>query len=101
MAKIDNKLSPLAKKLEVTLRKVLDSIAKDFDAVEKAGIDPKTGEPKRKPQYTLTDFMKVADRGLKLEAIRNSVKDDDEGKFFTDNVPEQEQQGADDDDDDE
>lgn len=80
-AKKDDKLSPLAKKLEVTIRKVLDDIARDID--------------RKEAKYSLTDFMKVADRALKLEAIRNAVKSDDEGSFFT--QPFDTQQGADDD----
>ena len=62
------KLSPLAKKAEVTLRKVLDDMARDLDI--------------KGTKYTLTDLMKVTDRALKLEAIRLSVKNDDEGSFF-------------------
>jgi hypothetical protein len=63
------KLSPLAKKAELTLRSVLDDMAIDFKA--------------KGNKYTLTDLMKVTDRALKLEAIRLSVKSNDEGSFFT------------------
>ena len=81
--KDEGKLSPLAKKAEVTLRKVLDAIARDIDEVERAGVDRETGESRRKAKYSLTDLMKITDRALKLEAIRLSVKNDDEGSFFT------------------
>ena len=85
----DNKLSKLAIKTEVTLRKVLDAIAKDIDAAveaEKKGVD-------RQARYSLTDFMKVADRALKLESIRLSVQTDDEGSFFKNSI-QQEDEGA-------
>jgi hypothetical protein len=97
--KKDDRLSPLARKAEATLKRVLDLIAKDFEAVEKAGRN-KDGTPRQIGQYTLTDFMKVADRALKLEAIRLSVKDDDSGSFFTQAAEEPdlptEDEGADD-----
>ena len=79
----DNKLSPLAKKAEKALIKALDDITREMSHAES--------------KYSLTDLMKVTDRALKLEAIRNSVKDDGEGSFFTAGGYEEPNDGAEDD----
>jgi hypothetical protein len=81
--KESEKLSPLAKKAEKALMKALDDIVSDFKI---------SGS-----KYSLTDLMKVSDRVLKLEAIRNSVKDDGEGSFFTPGSYEESNDRADDD----
>lgn len=89
MSKKEQALSPLAKKAEVTLRKVLDAMARDIDQAEKTKNDPK---------YSLTDLMKVTDRALKLEAIRLSIKSDDDGSFFTSPLADEPTEGANEDD---
>lgn len=61
-------LSPLGKRMERVLTTQLDIIEKDMKV---------KGE-----KYSLTDLMKVADRVIKLEAIKSKANDE-EGAFFT------------------
>lgn len=68
MSSDDSKLSPLGRSAEKVLKKQLSKIENDMESTE--------------PKYTLTDFMKVMDRVLKLESIRMRSSDDDEGNFF-------------------
>lgn len=67
-AKDKDSLSTLGKKAEKALTTQLDLITKDMSKTDS--------------KYSLTDFMKVMDRVLKLEAIKAKT-DDTEGDFFT------------------
>ena len=66
----DPKQTPLVEEIEIALRKML----KDVMSGKGKGDD---GMP-----YTLTDKMKVADRLLKLAAVKAKMEDDDWGKGF-------------------
>lgn len=69
-AKDTKKLSGLGAEIEAVLSKLLKEI-KNPKAIDDEG-----------KQYSLTDRMKVLDRALKWEAIKNKA-DDGEGDFFT------------------
>lgn len=73
MSKEESKFSALGAKAERVLQTQLDIIEKDMKESVKENRDPK---------YSLTDLMKVMDRILKLEAIRQRMDDDGEGSFF-------------------
>jgi hypothetical protein len=65
-----------AKKKPATL---LDKMETSLTALI-ADMDSKTP----KEEYTLTDRMKVYDRVLKLEALKQGIQQDDEGAGFVD-----------------
>lgn len=69
-----SKLSALGRKAEAVLKAKLAEMEKDIEESRAGGKEPK---------YSLTDFMKVMDRVLKLEAIRNRMADDGEGGFYS------------------
>lgn len=83
--KIDRTLSSLARRAEKVLKSYMDDMEKDIKAASKGGKDQK---------YSLTDLMKVTDRILKLEDIRNKSKTDETGGFFNE---QDEEEGAEDD----
>lgn len=73
-------LSPIGAKVE----RLLDDLMIDMSRDIKAHPD---GKDRR---YTLTDHMKIADRVLKIEAIKARIKEDDDGAFFNNRTPDDE-----------
>lgn len=68
----NKKLSPLGNEIEKTLKQLLKDV-----------MAPVKAEPGKEPpaQHSLTDKVKVLERAIKWEAVKNKVTDE-EGEFF-------------------